>query len=111
MQLEDLIVKLIAALDANTAAHKGTAAPAGAKTTPPKATTTKPAIEFDAVKIAASEVVKKKDKAFAKNLIKTVGGANELAGVKPEKYAALMAAFEGALKEEPADEPEEDEEL
>lgn len=106
MAVEDLLKQLITSLDANTAALKGakgtTVAATG--TTTAKADT-KPAIEFDVVKLAAGKVVKAKDKAFAKNLIETVGKAKELASVKPAQYAALLAAFEGALSE-PADEPE-----
>lgn len=120
MAIEQVMERLIVALDSNTAAHKGaksaTTATAGTTVTTktPKTTTaaTGPTIDFDALKVAGAKVVAAHGKPFAKKLIKDIAGANELAGVKPDKYAPLMAAFETALKpavEEP-DEVEEEEE-
>jgi hypothetical protein len=121
MALEDLLTKLISSLDANTAAYKAAGAPgaasAAAKT--PSVGTSKPAapaasataaVGFDEVKVAAGKVMDKHGKPFAKRLIKDVGGATELATVKPEKYGAMMAAFQKALEGGSAD-AEEDEEL
>ena len=124
MSFEQLIEKLIVALDKNTAAHvatAGKAAPAapakGATVTPIKpgikpgpGEPTAAVIEFDAVKIAAGRVVDAHGKPFAKKIIKDVGEAVDLATVKPNKYAALMAAFEKSLapKEDAAEEEDED---
>jgi hypothetical protein len=120
MALEDLLTKLIASLDANTAAYKAAGTPgASAATKPgagvPKAPTVTPtptaaAVGFDEVKVAAGKVMDKHGKPFAKKLIKDVGGATELATVKPEKYGAMMAAFQKALEGGSAD-ADEDEEL
>lgn len=112
MALEDLLTKLIASLDANTAAIKGGAGGKAATgtTSTAKASTGK-TIEFDTVKAAAAKVMDKQGKPFTKKLIKDVGGANELATVKSEKYGALMAAFEKALSEGGAGEEEEEDEL
>jgi hypothetical protein len=123
MALEDLLTKLIASLDANTAAYKaagapgasagGTAKAAGATVKPTAAAptvTATAAVGFEEVKVAAGKVMDKHGKPFAKRLIKDVGGATELATVKPEKYGAMMAAFQKALEGGSAD-AEEDEEL
>jgi hypothetical protein len=124
MALEDLLTKLIASLDANTAAYKaagapgasagGTAKAAGATVKPTAAAAptvaATAAVGFEEVKVAAGKVMDKHGKPFAKRLIKDVGGATELATVKPEKYGAMMAAFQKALEGGSAD-AEEDEEL
>lgn len=99
MALEDLLTKLIASLDANTAALKGAK---GGTTTTTKGGTVEKAdkaekITFDQVKVAATKVMDQKGKPFAKKMITDVGGAKELAAVKPEKYPALFKAFEAAL--------------
>lgn len=106
MALEDLLTKLITSLDANTAAHKASAAASGGKpASASAAATTKPAKgadktpSFDEVKAAAAKVMDAKGKPFTKAMIKDVGGAPELATVKPEKYGALIAAFTKALEE------------
>jgi hypothetical protein len=113
MALEDLLTKLIASLDANTAAVKGGGSSTGTKAaaTGTKAAASGKTIQFDEVKAAAAKVMDKQGKPFTKKMIKDVGGANELATVKPEKYGALMAAFEKALAENggSADEEDEDE--
>lgn len=115
MALEDLLTKLITSLDANTAAHKASAgagggkATAGTTATTTKATTGGNKPTFDEVKAAAAKVMDKQGKPFTKKLIKDVGGAPELATVKPEKYGALMAAFAAALEEGGAEAEEEDE--
>lgn len=117
MALEDTLTKLIASVDANTAALKaakgGAAVAAGTTATTVK--DKKPAgPDFNQVKVAADKVAAKHGKPFAKKMISDVGGAKELAAVKPEKYPALFKAFEAALAPEAEDEPaeqEEDEEL
>lgn len=114
MALEDLLTKLITSLDANTAAHKASAGAGGNKATAgTTATTTKATTggkpTFDEVKAAAAKVMDKQGKPFTKKMIKDVGGAPELATVKPEKYGALMAAFSAALEEGAAEAEEEDE--
>lgn len=113
MALEQLLTTLIASLDANTAALKGAKAPAAGAATTAKTTATKvPEIEFDALKVAAGKVSAKHGKPYAKKMIKDVGGASELATVKPEKFGALYKAFEAALAETaPAEEEEGEDEL
>lgn len=117
MALEELITKLTVALDANTAAVKAAAAGGGGSTA---ATTTKAAatagkakaVDFDTVKVAATKLMEVKGRPFAKKLILDVGGAKELSGVKPDKFAALLKAFESALSETDAsEEAEDDDEL
>lgn len=126
MSLEQLIEKAIVALESNTAAHiasantpaaaaaapAAAAKPAGATVTPIKpgitpseGEPTVPVVDFDVLKVAAGKVVATMGKPFAKKIIKDVGGAADLASVKPNKHHALMVAFEAALapKEEPAD--------
>ena len=116
MALEALIQQLITSLDANTAAMKGGTAPkATATATTAKATTTKAPAgpTFDEVKAVAGKVMEQKSRPFAKKIISDVGGAKELATVKPEKYPALLKALNAALVEEEAaeEEAEEDTEL
>lgn len=125
MSLEALIGNLITSLDKNTAAvlaAKGGGAAAATngnvvdmkngKAGTAKATAAKPPekpLDFDTIKLAAAKVLEKHGKPFVKNLIKTVGESAELATVKPEKYKALMAAFEKAEAEEPEADEDEDE--
>lgn len=117
MALEDLLTKLIASLDVNTAAvnKAGGGAPAG-KTAAPAAAATKTGAggktpQFDELKAAAAKVMDKHGKPFAKKMIKDVGGGSELATVKTEKYGSLMAAFEKSLAEAGAVAEEEEDEL
>lgn len=112
MTLEQLIEKLIAAVEANTAAIEGgkgkaPATPVAAKPAKPAA----PAIEFDTVKKAMVAVQKKHGVPFAKAMILKTGGAAELASVKPEKFVALLAAGEAAMSEPVSSQDDEDEEL
>lgn len=116
MALEELITKLTAALDANTAAHKASAG--GGAATTPKAAAAKPSakaepkIDFDAVKVLATKVMEQKGRPLAKKLITDVGGAKELSGVKPDKFPALAKAFESVLEEgETTDEDGDEDEL
>lgn len=118
MALEDLLTKLITSLDANTAAHKASAgagagkAPAATPAAPKAAASGGSKITFDEIKAAAAKVMDKQGKPFTKKLIKDVGGAPELATVKPEKYGALMAAFTKALEDGGTEaEAEEEDEL
>lgn len=111
MALEDLLTKLIASVDANTAALKGAKGGATSTTSTGKADKAEPKgekVTFDQVKVAATKVMDQKGKPFAKKMITDVGGAKELAAVKPEKYPALFKAFEAALAA--TDEPDEVEE-
>jgi hypothetical protein len=114
MALEEILTKLTASLDANTAALKAAGGKAAVTTSAPTplAPTKKAAVDFDTVKALASKVMEGKGRPFAKKLIKDVGGAADLATVKPDKYPALMKAFETAMAEpEATAEVEEDEEL
>lgn len=116
MALEDLITKLIASLDANTAAVKASKGAAAATSTTTAGAETKkvkdPKAEFDRLKALGQKVIDKQGKPFAKKLILDVGGAKELAAVKVEKYPALIKAFESALADsseaEEADEDDDD---
>lgn len=115
MALEDTLAKLIASIDANTAALKGSKGASGGSAVTTTATTaTKPKKDdkpdFDALKVVANKVMEKHGKPFAKKMIKDVGGATELAVVKPEKYPALVKAFEAALADSGADEDDAGEE-
>lgn len=117
MALEDTLTQLIASIDANTAALKGSKgggggvavveAPARGPGRPLKAKAD--TVEFDELKVAANRVAEKLGKAFAKKLITTTGGAKELAVVKAEKYPALLKAFNEALAETAAEEDDGDE--
>lgn len=115
MNLEELMTKLIASLDANTAALGGKAAATTA--VPAKAAAGKapakgaPVIEFDTIKEMAGKVKAKHGMPFAKKIIEEAGGAKELASVKPEKFAKLASAFEAALVDEPEAEEEDEGEL
>jgi hypothetical protein len=119
MALEDLLTKLIASLDANTAAYKTAGSPgvtattgktapaptaAAGKSTEPK----EKGIGFDELKVAGGKVMDKHGKPFTKKLIKDVGEATELATVKPEKYKAMMAAFQKALEAAPTEDDEDE---
>ena len=110
MALEDLLKGLISSLDANTAALKGAAPASDAKaaTTKAPAKDKTPEVSFDAVKEAAARVKEKHGTPVTKKIIETAGGAKELASVKKEKYAALVAAFEAALTDEPEAEGDDD---
>lgn len=112
MALEDLLTKVIASLDAVAAALKASGGKAGVTTgTTTGAKTAGKPIQFDEVKAAAAKVMDKHGKPFTKKMIKDVGGGNELATVKAEKYGALMAAFEKALAENGTAEAEDEDEL
>lgn len=122
MSLEVLMERLIVSLDANTAAHTGkpvaTAAATTttgkvAGTTAAKATTTAkaPAIAFEAVKAAAGAVKAKSGAPVAKKLIAEFGKAESLNAVKPEQFAALLAACEAHMAADEGEveaDPEED---
>lgn len=117
MALEDLLTKMIAALDVNTAALNkmsggGGGKPAGAApATAAKASAGGKTVQFDELKAAAAKVMDKHGKPFAKKMIKDVGGGSELATVKPDKYGSLMVAFEKSLAETGAAVEEEEDEL
>lgn len=119
MSLEDEIKKLIPVIEENTKELKLArgAKPAAAAAAPAAATEkakakAAPTVDFDTLKAAGAKVMAAKGKPFGKKLVKDIGGATELASVKPEKFAALMAAFEKALEaEEEEEEEEEDAEL
>lgn len=112
MALEDQITRLIASLDANTAAIKGAKGGTTAAATVTKPTTAaKAGPDFDQVKVAAEKVMAKHGKPFAKKMIMDVGGAKELAAVKPEKYPALFKAFGAAMTEVEEETAEEEDEL
>jgi hypothetical protein len=122
MALEELLSKLTVSIDANTAALKamkaggggGTVAATAEVAEKEKAKPEKPkGPTFETIKVAANKLVEKHGKPFAKKLISDVGGAKELAAVKPEKYPALFKALEAAMIEGATDEEEgaEDDEL
>ena len=109
MAIESLIEKLIAALEANTAAQGG--AKTSAKTTKPeegddgkKTTTAKgkgkaaPKHDAEAVKAVAIKLMDAIDRPTAKKLIKK-HGADALADLKPEVYDDFVAEAEELIKE------------
>ncbi len=63
-----------------------------------------PKVSFDEMKAAILKVKDAKGKAAAETIISDVGGAPKMAEIKPEKFAAVLAACEAALA--PAPEPE-----
>jgi hypothetical protein len=110
MAIEQVLESLVKAVEANTAALLGKgSAPVGAVASLPPRVGTKggetTTISLDQLKVAASAVMDKQGKPFVKKLIKDVGGADSLPGVKKEKFGALMKAFEKAI---PADDADED---
>lgn len=62
-----------------------------------------PKVTFDEMKAAVLKVKDAKGKAAAEAVIKDVGGAEKMADIKAEKFAAVLAACEAALA--PAPEP------
>lgn len=113
MTLEQLMERLITALNENTAAHGGkvASAPAATGKAGGKAPATVPAVTFDAVKALAVKVKEKSGQPVAKKIIADVGKAESLTGVKPAQFAALLKAFDDHLsaEEEPPAEEEEEE--
>lgn len=123
MSLEEALTANTAALaqfnanfDAFLKATKGGAAPASttasadapaeAKRGPgrPKKEEAAPKVSFDEMKAAILKVKDAKGKEAAEKIIKDVGGAAKMAEIKPEKFAAVLAASEAALTEPEADE-------
>lgn len=107
MSLEQNIVDLIAALNANTAALTGAAPVTKATATPEKAATTKTTkttakakskFTEAEVKAAAVKLVDAKGRPFAKEIIGEF--AKELAAIKEEQYDAFIARVEEALADE-----------
>jgi hypothetical protein len=113
MSLEEVQAENTAALRELTAAIKAmgvkpAATPAAGKPGRPA----KAAVTLEQVKAIAEKVVEAKDKPTAVALIRQFGAPN-LAGLDESKYSAFIAAAEMLLQqaEEPAAEPEAEEEL
>jgi hypothetical protein len=101
MALEDVMLQLIGALNANTEAHGGKAAgktvaakPAGK----PAETTSK--ITSEVVKAAVLGVRDTFGKPVALALIKKVAKAVEISAIKPSFYAAVLEACEEKMAEQ-----------
>ncbi len=94
MSLEETLVKLIEAVDANTKAFTaaaGTAAPkteskAAAKTETKKA----PKLTQEDVRVALNTYAKIEGKDGALAILKEVGGVESLAELDPDKYQAII---------------------
>lgn len=113
MSLEDNIVALTKAIEANTAALlAGGGAAAPAATTAPAAETTgkgkggktskttEPTVTREQMVAALNDVKEKKGVAAAKAIIKDVGGADKMADIPEGKIAEVHKAATDALKEE-----------
>jgi len=113
--IEEVAERLIAALNANTIAHGGTA-PGGkaapGKVTPGKAVTApkEDKITFEMVKAALVGVKDEKGKPAAVKIIKEAGNSAEMNGIKPARYSAVIAACEEIMGEA-AEDPEDDDSL
>lgn len=70
-----------------------------------------PAVSFDEVKAALLKVKGEKGAGAAKAIIATVGKADAMADMKPDTYAAVLAACEAALAPAPEPEAEAEDEL
>lgn len=103
MALEDVMLQLIGALNANTEAHGGK--PSGGKPggKPLTAAASKPGagakLTAEMVKAAVLGVRDTFDKSVALALIKKHAKANEIAAIKPGFYAAVMEACEEKMAE------------
>jgi len=98
--IEPKIDELIAALNANTAAHMSGGGTAPASAVAPRGrprTDATPKITFEHVKAAVFDVKDKYGKLAAVKIINEAGGAKELAAVKQAKYVDVMAACEALL--------------
>lgn len=110
MAIESLIEKLIAALEANTAAQGGAKATStkktedaggdedGTKTTKGGKGGKAPKHDAEQVKAVAVKLMDVTDRKTAVALIKK-HGADQLADLKPEKYDAFVAAAEKLIEE------------
>jgi hypothetical protein len=108
---DGILERLIVALDANTAAHigkpaeKSPSAPTeGARAAATSAATPKAAgqkaerkITAEQIKAAVMQVKDTMGRPAALNIIKTHAKAVELASIKPQYYAAVMAACDEAM--------------
>lgn len=109
MALEETMQSLIAALDRNTEANGGK--PAGGKggTVTKKPVETK--VTMEQVKAALNAVKDAHGKPAAVKIIKSEGGAAEMAAIKPARYTAVIAACDELMGEGTTDEAEADDEL
>jgi len=114
MSLEESILKLVAAVEANTAAHLGgaaapAAAPAATKSTkaaktetaaPAPAAPAAAAVDRSMVNAALEKVKEDKGVEAAKSIIKESGKATKRADIKDEDLQAVYDACKAALEDE-----------
>lgn len=98
MALEDVMERLIGALNANTEAHGGKATPG--KVAPGKPAAGKAAtVTFEQVKAALVGVKDAHGKKEAQDIIRSAGNAAEMSAIKPARFTAVIAACEERMGE------------
>lgn len=104
MSLEAMMKELAAALDRNTAALGGKAAPAAPAATGGKGKDTKPKITQDQLAEKANALKEKSGMPAVREIFTKVGGAKtgKMGEVAEAKYADVAAAIDAALEGEPA---------